>query len=231
MRYVVRGASTCKHKSPERSISTSITMNTADFSTQNAFDIMIRKPIMIRWRVMIRSGSGEGNRIELTIRLFHTRTRLLPDTGCWEYTGAKDSQGYGRIFVAGKECKAQRVAYELVYGSIPARARLRHFLPPDKCIGRGCCNPAHLRLDEAFTGVAKQNRKRLTAAPLTSIAQPVVKTCQKGHRNTGSNVVAETRPDGRLQTRCRICCKEKWTAQKARLRAQKRAEPQEAKKH
>jgi hypothetical protein len=172
---------------------------------------------------MIRAGSGEGNSIELTIRLFYTLTRLLPVTGCWEYTGAKDSQGYGRMFVAGKECKAQRVAYELVYGSIPAKARLRHFLPSDKCVGRGCCNPAHLRLGENFTGVAKQRRKQLTAAPLTSIAPPKVKTCKMGHRITGNNVVADTRPDGRLQTRCRICCQEKWAAQKARLRAQKRA--------
>jgi hypothetical protein len=202
----------CKHESPKRSITTSITIDTADFSKQNVFDIMIR------------SGSAEENRTELTMRLFHTLTRILPDTGCWEYRGAKDSQGYGRMFVARKERKAQRVVYELVYGSIPARARLRHFLPSDKCIRRGCCNPAHLRLDEHITGVAKPKGKGLTASPLTAIAQPVAKAYKKGHRITGSNVVAVTRTNGRLQTRCRICCKEKWAAQKTRFRAQKRAE-------
>ena len=40
---------------------------------------------------------------------------------------------------------------------------------------------------------------------------------------TGDNIVTETRPDGRIQERCRICCQEKWRTRKAALKEKKMA--------
>jgi hypothetical protein len=40
---------------------------------------------------------------------------------------------------------------------------------------------------------------------------------------TPDNIVTETRPDGRIQERCRICCQEKWRTRKAALKEMKMA--------
>jgi hypothetical protein len=50
-----------------------------------------------------------------------------------------------------------------------------------------------------------------------------VKICKNGHRIIGNNIVTETRPDGRIQERCRICCQEKWQTRKAALKEKKMA--------
>ena len=144
--------------------------------------------------------------MELSMKSFKKLTKVLPKTGCWEYVGARDSQGYGRMFIGGKEYKAQRVAYMLERGPIPEKLRLRHFLPSGKCIGRACCNPLHLKLMDYFDSIAFP-------------PEPLVRTCKAGHEISGDNVITETRPDGRVQTRCRICCQEKWKARKLKLKA------------
>jgi hypothetical protein len=38
--------------------------------------------------------------------------RVLPKTDCWEFKGARDAYGYGRIYSNNKELKAHRYFYE-----------------------------------------------------------------------------------------------------------------------
>lgn len=78
--------------------------------------------------------------------------RLWPMTqvtaaGCWEYTGTRDREGYGRFYVRGphlnrqKGRRAHRVAWEITNGPIPHGLIVRH-----RCDNPPCCNPDHLEL-------------------------------------------------------------------------------------
>ena len=64
---------------------------------------------------------------------------------CWLWKGSIDKEGYGRIFVAGKNRLAHRVAFELAKGETS-----EHVL--HRCDVRRCVRPAHL-----FVGTDKDN--------------------------------------------------------------------------
>lgn len=61
---------------------------------------------------------------------------------CWEWTGARNPEGYGRIG-AGRRgsatLHAHRVAWELLVGPVPAHLELDHL-----CRNPRCVNPDHL---------------------------------------------------------------------------------------
>jgi CRP-like cAMP-binding protein len=61
--------------------------------------------------------------------------------GCWEWTGYKDQQGYGRLGLGRKTILAARLAYRLHYGDLPEGMNVRH-----KCGHPWCVNPEHLFL-------------------------------------------------------------------------------------
>ena len=58
-----------------------------------------------------------------------------PTTGCIEWTGRRDSNGYGRLGGAW----AHRQVYEQHHGPIPARMEIDHL-----CSNPPCVNPEHL---------------------------------------------------------------------------------------
>lgn len=57
---------------------------------------------------------------------------------CWEWTGALDEDGYGKVRVGKVGRKAHRIAYEITYGKAPPPL-LRH-----TCDNRPCVRPDHL---------------------------------------------------------------------------------------
>lgn len=67
--------------------------------------------------------------------------------GCWNWTGATNGHGYGRltfdgrkgIEVSQRKIGAHRFAYELLVGPVPDGLDLDHL-----CRNRLCVNPAHL---------------------------------------------------------------------------------------
>lgn len=118
-----------------------------------------------------------------------TKIRETPD-GCWEWTGAIQSSGYGSVGYAGKIALTHRLAYEMLVGAIPNGLHIDHL-----CRNRPCCNPAHL---EAVT------QKVNTLRGVGFAAVNVVKThCKNGHQY----VEANTYVDKRGSRSCRTCRK------------------------
>lgn len=67
--------------------------------------------------------------------------------GCWEFTGAHCTTGYGRIYYEGSLQLTHRVSWFLTYGGIEEGLCVCH-----KCDNPPCCNPEHL-----FVGTHKDN--------------------------------------------------------------------------
>lgn len=82
-----------------------------------------------------------------TVERFWPKVDIAPDDSCWEWLGAKNTNGYGKIWDPPRFIAAHRFSYELANGPIPTGLLLRH-----TCDNPRCVNPAHL-----ITGTTQQN--------------------------------------------------------------------------
>lgn len=82
-------------------------------------------------------------------KAFWDKVQINPN-GCWLWTGAIDTQGYGRIArtpFGQKAAKVHRLIFEHVHGAIPNGAHICH-----TCHRQACINPNHL-----YAGTAQSN--------------------------------------------------------------------------
>lgn len=64
---------------------------------------------------------------------------IVDESGCWNYIGALDKQGYGTFYYRQSGYKAHRLTYQLLVGQIPNGFVLDHL-----CKNKSCVNPEHL---------------------------------------------------------------------------------------
>lgn len=83
-------------------------------------------------------------------RLYSKTTMSENERGCWEFTGYRDKDGYGRFHWRGKCHGAHRVAYELAYGPIPTGLTVDHT----------CTNPACIRYEHLEAVTQGENNRR-----------------------------------------------------------------------
>lgn len=74
-----------------------------------------------------------------TERLDRHFIRGLPED-CWFWTGAKDRDGFGKIWDGLNSVGAHVVAYVKAHGPVPHNKRVRHI-----CRNLSCVNPNHLQ--------------------------------------------------------------------------------------
>ena len=82
---------------------------------------------------------------------FNAKWAENPETGCWDWTAAKSTHGYGQIRgvggrSSGKTLYAHRVSYELHVGPIPEGEGYHGICVCHRCDRPCCVNPEHLFL-------------------------------------------------------------------------------------
>ncbi len=119
-----------------------------------------------------------------------------PNTGCWLWSGAINTSGYGELKVARHQVEAHRFAYEYYRGPIPLN------LESDRlCRTRSCANPWHI---EPVT----RHENWLRGESFTRV-QARRDTCSRGH------LFDLIRPNGGRD--CSICRQERNRRAQERL--------------
>ncbi len=128
--------------------------------------------------------------------------------GCWEWTGTKDSHGYGKLRPSGTRTTtpAHAVAYQIFVGQIRTGYELHHL-----CENHSCVNPDHLEL---------VTRKEHTVRHdgLVGRWNRAKTHCPKGHPYSGDNLIVYQRTSG-PRRHCRECVNQRTREWVARQRA------------
>ncbi len=126
---------------------------------------------------------------------FLEKVRVNPETGCWDWQGARSTRvngetTYGNLKLNGRTVSAHQFAYETLIGPVPIGYELDHL-----CQNKGCANPVH---QEPVTH-AENVRRGARAAYFRNKTH-----CPAGHPYNGANLYID--PTG--SRRCRACRRE-----------------------
>lgn len=93
---------------------------------------------------------------------------------CWLWTGAKNKDGYGQLFVDGIAKSTHRISWEVHHGAIPDGLHVLH-----KCDNPPCVNPDHLFLGTNQDNVVdRESKGRNFVSRNVGISNPSAKITQ-----------------------------------------------------
>lgn len=115
------------------------------------------------------------------------RIKFGTEDECWPWLGSRN-QGYGRLMIGGKQCRAHRIVFEWKREKIPNGLQLDHL-----CRNRGCVNPKHLEIVDHRTNVLRGISPAAKRAKQTD--------CINGHALSGDNLGQ----DHRGHRKCNAC--------------------------
>lgn len=161
-----------------------------------------------------REGRSAGNmpvRPAYAVVVQKILVRCVPgDEGCWIWTGAKDSRGYGRFRPPPGAPKVSSLVHRAVYTAmIEDPDPLMHL--DHLCRNRLCCNPGHLDLVSPRVNLTRG------LGPVSERAR--AKVCVAGHRFDEANTYI-TKAGRRM---CRKCNARRQRETKARRLARQAA--------
>jgi hypothetical protein len=123
--------------------------------------------------------------------------------GCWLWTAALDSVGYGVFSIGGnRNAKAHRWLYESAFGPIPNGLECDHL-----CRVRRCVNPNHIELVTHRENIARSN-----STPFKVKNDYAAGVCRSGHSLAE---FGRTHKDGYV--RCSRCAAERRKARASRI--------------
>lgn len=97
---------------------------------------------------------------------------------CWEWQGHLDKDGYGAIWINGKDIRAHRASFELAGNTIPEGSLILH-----SCDNPSCVNPKHLRAGTGSENMSEMTlRGRNKSAKLTLQQVMAIKEDGRIHR-------------------------------------------------
>lgn len=120
---------------------------------------------------------------------------------CWEWTGERNENGYGRINVNGRRLSAHRLSAAIHFGMLDKRWQVLH-----RCDNRGCVRPDHLFLGDRTDNMRDMAAKGRAAGQSRT-------SCPQGHEYTPDNTFYWNG-----WRRCRTCSRERCRRRRERLR-------------
>lgn len=105
---------------------------------------------------------------QATLERLDLNTEIDILTGCWNWNGTKDPDGYGQITVLGNTMRTHRLKYCLTESIVLTKG----LCVCHSCDNPSCLNPSHLWVGTTMDNTADRNAKQRTEGPGKGINHP-----------------------------------------------------------